>query len=1223
MRLSIIARLAAGLIFTAPNIVLSIEIQSITLPDVDLSPLGQVAILGDFGGISVYRYAGQENATMPSSSKSDSLMIDLSPNLFFDISDSDGLIGSLCLLNNTVYIAGNFTRIGNKEIQSVASVDLDTGNVLGLGSGISGNVNAAYCDEDSDLVYFGGSFTKNVAIWNTTAVSWETVPFNGLSGGPVNAIVKRDGKIVFGGRFDGIEDSTSTLTEANIERQLQLVNIRSANVSAVGSSSSSYYGNPESIVCPANVSRERTSWLVEDGQQGVWTASFPYDIQPTRMRLYNAIADGRGTRLFRFVAHPINGILNLTYTDPETGDKAYCDAWCPLSNITTADYQDFEFVNDISINGFSVYLLDYYGQGAGLSGIQLYQQRIMTYAVAEYNEPASCGISRKEISASRVVGEWEHTTINGVSYLSTAELSGAELLMHYVSFYPDITVSGNYTVILYTPGCVADDSCDTRGMVNVTTFATSDGEEESSIIYQTNDYDKYDIIFQGSVDAIDEEFRPSVRLVPLSSQTGQITVVAQSAQFVLTSTSGGLNGLFEYDPSNYTVAESGNVYETAINQAGLMLEDRAEVRAMVIANSSLYVAGNFADGSSIHNILAIDTAGNITSLVRGLNGRVSSLIVSEDKTSVIAVGDFSGSSAGSNVDLSYIASWSDSASKWSNFDGGVNGPVENVVRTTLSLSGTNVSTLIFTGSFTEVNAANDEEALSSPGCALWIENEHTWADRTDLALPYLTGSLSASVAATDGTYILAGSVVSQSLGTSGAVILSNGFELNSLPFEFASGDETSSQRRAIFPVGVYKSSDVVYTGTFYANDSTTYLVAGGDFSATSGESIYKNFMILSDGGAIGGFTQDVFQESTVVCSIHNCFNTSLIIGGAFNGVVNDTYVNGVAIWDLASKAFSNRQPPALGGENVQVNVIAARPNTHSVVVAGSFTSAGNMTCENVCIYDMDSGIWDSVTEGISGNISSVYFLNSNNMIVGGAMHTVDTVNCYIAAYNLGTMSWNTLGMQSMTLPGPVSAFLSTSDSVDDAIVAGTYPDGDTSYLSAYRSGSWHTLSQGLNNGSLISTIELLPLGSRATRQSSILPDDMILLVLGNLRLAEYGNVSAAFHDGDGWLPFLYTIKSDGSPGTVHMVMTEHENAVPSIAGMTIKEKLPMRAGFVVLISLAISLAIMFIIVGVGMLAAFYRRRSEGYELFSPTADESMTQTLPPSALFGDMTMTKS
>ena len=64
-----------------------------------------------------------------------------------------------------------------------------------------------------------------------------------------------------------------------------------------------------------------------------------FGYRPTKLRLRNTHFQGRGTKTFRFVAQPIDGIMNFTYTDPATGQAAHCDATCPLSHDPSVEFQ--------------------------------------------------------------------------------------------------------------------------------------------------------------------------------------------------------------------------------------------------------------------------------------------------------------------------------------------------------------------------------------------------------------------------------------------------------------------------------------------------------------------------------------------------------------------------------------------------------------------------------------------------------------------------------------------------------------------------------------------------------------------------------------------------------------------------------------------------------------------------------------------------------------------
>lgn len=249
--------------------------------------------------------------------------------------------------------------------------------------------------------------------------------------------------------------------------------------------------------------------------------------------------------------------------------------------------------------------------------------------MSELNEPSCANTAFP--SNSTATGPWVPTASgNSNSKYLTANLAKPPTQAGAVSvvFKPDIKQSGNYSVKMYTPGCLQDYTCESRGIVNITVNFASKTELTNAIststsIYQTNNYDKYDEIYNGPVDANSDAFRPTVTLTPNNNAT--VLVVAQRVGFTLTPSTGGLNGLFEYDPRKELV---GTDYSNStVNEAGAELNDGANITKMLVLDNITYVAGNFsAKTGGFHNIFAI-TKGNTTSLpFGGLNDQISSLV---------------------------------------------------------------------------------------------------------------------------------------------------------------------------------------------------------------------------------------------------------------------------------------------------------------------------------------------------------------------------------------------------------------------------------------------------------------------------------------------------------------------------------------------------------------------------------------------------------------------
>lgn len=352
----------------------AVTFQSVPSPNLDLSQLGRVALTGNFDSVSLYQYAGQDESVL-SSDGSQSLYGRYPTGQFAQLDSSDAYIQSMCPFlaadgtMNGIIIGGNFTSFGNAETDAVVMFNPTTGAITPL-PGLTGQVSSVYCDNDAQTVYVGGNFnganSTNAIAWVT---GWTNLPFAGFNG-PVKSITKlSSGNIVFGGQFTGIGNLSATSTDAPISPQV--VNVGSANITAQGASLNSDYNNPSDIICttpdkiPANM-----SFLLQEHAPGSIKADFRFGFVPSVLRLLNTQVEGWGTKTWSYTAFPINGILNFTYYDA-SGVLQSCTNQCPLAQ--NSSYQEFHFVNEVGMNSFRIDLEDWYGAGAGLGGIEIFQ----------------------------------------------------------------------------------------------------------------------------------------------------------------------------------------------------------------------------------------------------------------------------------------------------------------------------------------------------------------------------------------------------------------------------------------------------------------------------------------------------------------------------------------------------------------------------------------------------------------------------------------------------------------------------------------------------------------------------------------------------------------------------------------------------------------------------------------------------------------------------------
>jgi hypothetical protein len=354
----------------------AIALTPVSLPDLDLSPLGRVALTGNFDAISLYSYQEQAES-LPPTNGSNALLTPLPNGVLATLSSADADILAMCPFTRKdgsfagLMVGGNFTSLGGVEAQGLALYNPTANSVRNI-PGLTGMVSALLCDQDTDSVYIGGDFqidnSSNAVTWNGSQ-TWSNLPFGGFNG-PVSSIVKADnGHIIFGGSFDGLGNQSTPQ-----QKDSQVINLSTATITSDATSQLAGFDDPHNIICKtADQDGPGNTWLLDDYAPGFWRADMLFGFRPTKLRLYNTHYQGRGTKSFLLQALPDNGIMNLTYTDPQSGQKLYCDNGCPLSDNASETYRDFEFVNGVGMQGFMIQILDWYGQGAGLDGIEVFE----------------------------------------------------------------------------------------------------------------------------------------------------------------------------------------------------------------------------------------------------------------------------------------------------------------------------------------------------------------------------------------------------------------------------------------------------------------------------------------------------------------------------------------------------------------------------------------------------------------------------------------------------------------------------------------------------------------------------------------------------------------------------------------------------------------------------------------------------------------------------------
>ena len=702
-----------------------------------------------------------------------------------------------------------------------------------------------------------------------------------------------------------------------------------------------------------------------------------------------------------------------------------------------------------------------------------------------------------------------------------------------VVFLPDIKQKGNYTVTVYTPGCLQDNSCDSRGIANVTGIVTESGAPIPPVqIYQTNNFDKYDQIYSGPVDVNSDSFRASVTLTPSTQQDESITLVAQRVRFAPTHYTGGLNGIFEFDTNQGSMLTDFS--KSKYDQAGVNLEPGAIITSLAVTGGITYVGGNFSETSgAFRNIFSV-ADGNATSLPNGgLNAPVAAFEVFGDL--IYIGGNFTNTVNGTVSGLNNFAAFNTVSQAWVPLGSGVRGRVNTIVPLELNITDGRLETCItVNGNFDQLEAFGSTPATSVQGFGVWVPSRQNWLQNLNPDTRTITGQLSTTVNITGSSPLLAGTISSQGIpGAQDAVSLtSKPLQLNSLGIKIQPQQVSSTMHKRA--VGGQNVTGAV-TGLFHKTSTLNVTVVGGHFTATaSNGSTINNLAFINGTGAITGIGSGLDDNSVFLAL--NTQDDILYAGGTISGNLDNAAVNGLILYDLALGNFAFPQPPALGGANVAVNAITTRPKSTQVYVAGNFDTAGSLGCPSVCMFD--KGQWSQPGSGLSGSVAALTWQGNDKLLAGGNI-SINGNATSLANYDTKKSQWTPVDDAATAVPGPVTALTAANDDASEFWVAGKSGNG-SAFIMKYGNSKFQTIGNSalLGDQTVIQGLSMLSLNNDHDK-NGLVPQGMILLITGSLNLPNFGNASAALFDGTSFAPFILAT-SGSSPGSLSQLFSERQ-----------------------------------------------------------------------------------
>ncbi|KAH8119371.1 cortical protein marker for cell polarity-domain-containing protein [Phellopilus nigrolimitatus] len=1194
-------RTSSTFVFFLSLLLQSLVFVSAALPKVNFDVMGHVGLAGTFAGLDLF-----DNSTSLSFDPTTSTLLSRAADGSLSrlgSTEAGGKINTGCALGGTIYFAGSFTSINGSSASNVASYSSSQASFDALGSGgPNGEIKSIFCDASNNKVWVGGSFSspgKAVAVWDTSANSWSAPPFSGLSGATTEVLsitTNSSAKSLFfaGSFITAFGSNSSTVINGTnnpnvpfssgatpFSSSLVPIPLQGAQINASPSTSDSQFSNISNVLCPSGSDGPGSTWLAADGFQAVITVREFAQLSANGIRLGNTFQSNHGTTGFSVTSIPDNVVQTLSYVDPTTGTNQTCSGTCPLLTDSSIPYQDFLFASDVQLTGFQLT----FSSRRELLHLQL---------------PSQNGISCFAPSASNIslVGQWTEkdvsTNIAGTvqDILATSVNVGTSSANSpSITWMPYVSASGNYN------------DCDARTSVKVTVFPGGGVDPQVTTVSQRVSDDTTQLIYSGPVTPTSPSFVATIIMTLAdnpegSGQNGQYELVADRVELSLTSVFSNSSSNGTSTTNNSTSTRQGFGFfewplsDSSTVNAASALSNASETSLDDVA-FQLFNAIGSGSVSSTSDVVAAN--GALASISEGgLNGPVTSLVLDGD---ILYVGGaFTDTkSASTSGKARGVVSYDVNADSWT--------PLQAVE---------------VTGDFTEVpTSAGGSSGATAGGFAVWDVNNSTWANTGG----FLIGSMTFVGNSTGQTQILAGNVVSSlKFGASGFVTLQNGNDDDGVPvvstlniqLQDNSNDSvqtTSTKRkRSATPTNGWLSlanlfkrqsaipeplpadpvapAPAVLAGAFWTNSSDTQerVILGGNFSfptSSSSESSGVALYDLSTGSveALAGNPINGTVRSLLVAG------SSLFIGGDFT--VSGSSVVGLAIYDLNEQALDMSGLDSLQGSSgssvIVRSLTTSSSKSNTIIVAGSFSSAGSVSCAGICQLDVTSKQWSALGSGINGEVASVAYGGDDQelLFASGSIALTNGTAANVAMFAFDNTTWTAVG-NSSDLPGLVTALTVDDGNSSSIFAAGKSSDASSPFLAFWNGVSWTSIDSGFESATNIAQLILVPLQDQHSANAMI-EQDRMLLVSGSLVSSSFGNASSALFDGQTFFPYITTSTAQGSAGMVSSLFS-------SIQNFSFSQRHFLAVGVVILISIAIAAGVVFFLVLLGILWTLFARR---------------------------------
>lgn len=1168
--------------------------------NISSSPDNSLQVFGNFKDLTFYRYTGQQNFSQEISSSSDSHgLVYYSNDTFIQLiqGSNDTHIKMITPFGSDSFILSGTGSLSGYKLENQLLYNLSNLSIIPIFEESLKNINSILVD--GTLAYFGGNFSlfnangsfegHSAAFWNYTTNSTSLLPFVGFGeNSTINSIVKLDDdNILFAGSFSSLDDPSLLQTVVqNMSLSSNVTQIELGQLISLQYATWKYQGssfNESTFVCQES---DTESWF-QEGTSGTLECALPYQVLPNKVRIYNSPNENNEISLFRITTTPSDSIMNLTYVDPLSGELGFCDAFCPLfnrerleqasanvsSNATqiiyvdnnhtdikwSAEYQEFAFVNDIEVSGLQFMALNSYGDNVGLSSFQIFQDTISIFANNSLNE-AGCSSAATSSYSSISDNIWTKGLASN-SYISTHYLESSEDIPK-VTFYVNIDYAGDYTINIYTAGCLADGTCSSRSVVNVTLWNQGNNSRiTSSLIYQNNEDIKYDQIFSGHLESscmITLEYDKSIYPNNPSAivVADYVEVLIDSIDSLNTNTKSlsdiPLNGLFQYKKSNFTNEKSnstGLVGNTTLNQYAVQnFPSNASLHASMY-NNTLWLGGSVSgvaqidlnDGLDISSANKIATGGKVEGIASYSEG-------------LIMFGAFNLSSQTVST-LTYNGSF--------NSYGDLGTIVESFVNVTLKDS----ELLIFDNAFI-FNLSSQSYIYNTSAFALsiWSAGQNSQGDLI------FSGSISEKqYTGLNGSAFIFDNSSCMGLSSINDMEPYMAVYLNETLNAHAYSNNSATQ--LIFSdgsVGPWQWFDVISSMVYSSNG--TILAVGSYGSSGDRAASQLSILNLTSLAIIANETMD--EGSQVNSMILFERNSTVLVGGNFS--VPHVNCCGLCLYNYEEKEWSTFANGSIAGTVNQLQI----HDVEELIISGLFNtktaSSVSMASVNLSNFTISPILWGT------GAVFESFIVNGNDILTWNSTNLL----------RYDEQGWNNLQLPNITSYNSITSIqeISTNEQLNTTDESGT--QADTVLISGQfydtELGNMQTLLYDLYNQQwspyYMTSAEN---STRAPQMTFFANRDVSSLYNSQLLLL---NVNAT------------TSSNTSNPPT------------PSLPSGENKQR-KVHRGFVVLIGLALAIGTVALIGIIGVLVAYIFKDSNGYEPINPRTDEKeMIDTVPPEKL---------